>query len=287
MSFPRKLLTLLSIVCAFALPAYANNPPQPDGLFSILLVFPIIIFGSRLSGLAPKPRKLYVRIIRGVAVGICSLVFLAAGTEIGALAALVVMVYAIVRAYRIMRHGQGAKSQLIGAFIAAFSLFAFVDYWASIVSGPHMSSDAYEYIARMRIERLGEAGQQFSISGKHDVAGGPIYGAINDLEAAHMISSPPAAGQIVQGYLFGEILDTDRKHFLFYAIPAPGLKPGEQNTEFVPGASLVKSLFGAKDEQRTGRYSFAVDETGKIRRAIRNTSVPVTREEVSQWQLVQ
>jgi hypothetical protein len=282
MKFSHKILTVLWIVIAFAVPAYANNPPQPDGLFSVLLVFPVVIFGARLAGVVPKPRRLFVRIISGLAVAIVSIFFLATGTFLGALAALAILAYAIVYANRIARQGHNSRRGLIAALVTGFALFAFVDYYVSIVS-EHMDSSVYEYIAESKIRHLSDAEQEFAKSGR-SASGESSFGTMKDLETARFIGSVPAAGQIIKGYRFGEILDTDKKHYVFYAIPAPELKPGKQNSEFVPGSSLIKSLFGPKNVEETGRYSFAVDETGQIRRTIRNSNGPFTREEVAQWE---
>jgi len=284
MIFSQKLLAVLLVVLTFALPAYANNPPQPDGFFSVLLIFPVVVFGFRLAGCVQTPKKLYVRIISGFSVAICSFVFLATGTIIGAFSALIVVIFAIVRACQIMHHGKNVKSLLIGTFILAFSVFAFVDYWASIVTD-YKSASFYEGGAEIRLKVLSDAEQEFVASSHRSSSGGPVYGSLKDLAAARKINDDIVKDQPVGGYLFGEILDADKTHYIFYAIPDPQLKPAANFVGFVPGASLFKSLFGKKNVHETGRYSFAVDETGKMRQTIRTTNAPVTREEFSQWPL--
>jgi len=265
------------VFAAFSLPAYANNPPQPDGLFSVLLIFPVAILGARLAGVVRQPKKLSVRIFAGLAIGTV-VVFLAAGTILGFFATVVVLFYAIARAAQIIGQGQGAKRFLIGSAVVVFALFALVDYSVSIVGG-HKSSALYEYAAEMRVRRLGEAEQQFVASGPHNPE------TMKDLEAAKLIRNAPIAGQTLEGYRFGEILGDDSKHFLFYAVPAPDRKPEGAGPEVVPGTSLIKALLHRED-QGTGRMSFAVDETGKMRRAIRGSSLSVTPEEVTHWEPV-
>ena len=159
------------------------------------------------------------------------------------------------------------------------ALFAFIDYYVSIVSD-YTSPSAYEYMAESHLWRLSEAEKQFAES-RRDTAGETSFGTMKDLETGHLIQSAPASGEILEGYLFGEILDTEKKHYVLYAVPAPQLKLDQP--DFVPGASLFKRILGTRNTQRTGHYSFAVDETRQIRRAIRNRSGPVTREEVMQW----
>ena len=45
-----KAMWTVGVLLAGAAPAYANNPPAPDGMLSILLLFPAAIFGFRLAG---------------------------------------------------------------------------------------------------------------------------------------------------------------------------------------------------------------------------------------------
>jgi len=282
MALFNRLCTLFVFLLAFAIPAYANNPPQPDGLFSLLLVFPVVLLACRLAGLNSPPKRSVMRIIVWTLVGVGSVVLLGAGTFIGAFAALLVLIYAIVRASHIMQKSESRKRPLIGLAVIAFALFAFVDYFVSIATY-HKSTAVYEYIATMKIRQLNEAEQEFAKSGQSDAPKETIFGTIKDLEAARLIQSTVATGQTVDGYRFGEVLDAGRKHYVLYAIPAPELKLAETNPEVVPGASLLKALLGRK-EQGTGRLSFAVDETGEIRQAVRTATGPVTREEFSHWE---
>jgi len=286
MAFSERLLTLFLIFLAFAIPAYANNPPQPDGLFSVLLIFPVVILACRIAGLTQTPRRPVVRVIIWIVVGICSVVFLGAGTIIGAFAALLVLIFAIVRASQIMQKSRNAKRHLIGLIVVVLSLLAFVDYYLSIARG-HLSTSFYEYAATMRIRNLSEAEQEFAKSRGRPGSQELEFGTMQDLKTADLIREAPTDGQLVRGYRLGEILDPDRKHYLLYAIPAAELKPGDETVEFVPGTALLKVLLGQGEEQGTGRYSFAVDETGEIRQAIRHTTGPVTRGEVTHWEKLQ
>jgi hypothetical protein len=53
----QRICLLLILIVTCALPASANNPPQPDGVFSILLIFPVILIGMRLADARPDPKS--------------------------------------------------------------------------------------------------------------------------------------------------------------------------------------------------------------------------------------
>lgn len=48
---------LMWFLFAGALPAYANNPPAPDGMFSLILIFPVVIVGWRWAGVKLTERE--------------------------------------------------------------------------------------------------------------------------------------------------------------------------------------------------------------------------------------
>jgi hypothetical protein len=271
------------MLLAFALPAYANNPPQPDGLFSALLIFPIVILGARLAGVVAVQESRATRILGGVAVAILAIVFLGAGTFIGAFVALAVVIYAFVRGGRIMRRGQGAKRLVIGAVVMAFALFAFLDYIVSL-NNYYPSLAIYESSAIYGLRALKTAEDEFIQPTDSHRPPSPAYGAIQELERAKLVDDTFSAGQIRKGYRYGELLDPARKQYLFYAVPATELKPASSQVAFVPGSSLLTAIFGRRQKQEgTGIRSFAIDETGVIRSAIRTQTGPVTREEAQHW----
>jgi hypothetical protein len=273
---------LLFLVLGFALPAYANNPPQPDGLFSVLLIFPIVILSARLAGLARAPKSASARIIGGIAVGVLCTLLLMAGTFLGALVALGVLVYAILRGSQIIRRGQSGKRVVIGAVVMAFAVFAFIDYWVSIVSfySPEAAAEA-SAVSGVRSLSIAESEFAKSSQGGHVPAG--AVGMLKDLENAKLIDGSFSNSQLRKGYRYGEIVDSAKGQFLFYAIPAPELKPGSSHGYLVPGTSLLKSIQGVDHEEGTGYRSFAVDETGVIRTSIRTRTGSVTREEIAIW----
>ena len=282
MTFSHRLLFLCAILIAFALPAHANNPPQPDGLFSVLLIFPVVLLGTRLAGVVPKPRRLSTRIISGIAVAICAVFFLAAGTIVGMFAAILVLTYAVVRAVQIMQRGQSTRRALIGVVVMALSLFAIADYWESI-TGDFPSLATYEAAAIRRLRTLSDAESLASNPKASNAPSARFYSSIAELQRAHLIDESIVPGRVYKGYLYGEILDPDRKQFIFYARPAKAFKPELSWRRVVPGGSLLSPFLPSEDLQGTGERSFAVDETSVIRWAIRPLGTPVTREEVQRW----
>ena len=56
-SYRQILLLLLWCLFAGAVPAYANNAPQPDGLLTLILIFPVAILGFRLAGAKPSDKR--------------------------------------------------------------------------------------------------------------------------------------------------------------------------------------------------------------------------------------
>ena len=128
---------LLWFVAAGALPAYANNPPAPDGMFSLILIFPVAIFAFRWAGgeFTDKEKEKRRRITKGILLGLSTLVA-GAGTEIGAAAMLVLLTYGLLRGGQVMRRGQCKKRFAIGSGVLLFTLFACSDYLLSTSNYP-------------------------------------------------------------------------------------------------------------------------------------------------------
>lgn len=283
MSYRQKFGWLLMLLVIGELPAFANNPPQPDGLFSILLIFPLIILGSRFARVTPIKRSVASRIGTIAVLTLCVLLLIT-GTELGALAALAVTTYAAVRAVQMIRRGQGVKRLMAAGVLASFSVFAFADYFASIMGSPP-SVALSEVTAVGELRQLSNAEVQFAGSEIASSPSAPQYGTLEDLEAEHLIEGGIAQGRAISGYQYGQFLAPDRKRFFFYAIPAQGLRPSS-DLEFVPGASLFHAFF-PRTKTGTGIRSFAVDESGILRYAVRSNAGPVTHEEVASWPVIQ
>jgi hypothetical protein len=171
---------------------------------------------------------------------------------------------------------------VIGAAVMAFAVFAFVDYWVSIERF-YSPEAAAEASAVSGVRSLSIAESELAKRGQSDHTPSKAFGTLNDLRSAKLIDDTFSNGRIRKGYRYGEFVDPAKGQFIFYSIPVPELKPGSSHGYLVPGTSLLKSIQGVDHEEGTGYRSFAVDETGVIRWAIRTRTGPVTREEVNGW----
>ena len=66
MNISGKVALVVCVVGCGTLPAWANNPPQPDGLFSVLLIFPLAILGFKLAGVTVGAHKSKWRWLRSL-----------------------------------------------------------------------------------------------------------------------------------------------------------------------------------------------------------------------------
>jgi len=271
----RRVQLLVLFFLAGALPAHANNPPQPDGLFAMLLVFPVVIVAMRIASVSTPPKRPVVRIIGTVAAGIVVLFFLGAGTAMGALAAVGVVIYAAVRCGRMLDRSSHPKRWWIAGAVLVLSLMALADYWFSIVRY-YPSTDLYEVWAASGLRSLANAESEFALREKG-------VGNLQQLREAALIDDSFLDGHIRKGYRYGEFVDSDGKDYIFYAIPAEGLPLAKPLHDLVPGTSLIKALVGAPEEGGTGERSLAIDQTDVVRAAIRKKTGVVTREEILEW----
>ncbi|HUL16935.1 MAG TPA: hypothetical protein VLV88_13135 [Terriglobales bacterium] len=277
----QKLGWLVMIFGLCELPAYANNPPQPDGLFSILLIFPLIILGMRLAGVSRIQKSLWKRIATGFVLTVCALLA-AGGTEIALLPLLVIFAYGIRRGIQIIRLGQGRKRIWIAAAIFAWVPIAFMDYGASLMDYENFPAK-YEAQAMSRLRTLASAESQYRESHNQGEAAPPIA-SILDLRKAGMIDAAISSGEPFGGYVYREIIDRNKGQYLFYAVPAFPARRGPYWWHAVPGGTLISELFHIRTPEGTGEQSITVDETGVIRWARRDITKPVTREEAEHWQ---
>jgi hypothetical protein len=277
MTSSERTFVLLLVVLGFAIPAHANNPPQPDGLFSVLLIFPVVILGCRLAGLALKPKRLATRIISWIAVAVCSLFFLGAGTIFGAFAALVVLIYAVTRSVQMIQKGQNPKRSLIGFLVITFSLFALVDYWLSITFAYPSPEAAAESAAVSGLRSLSTAESEFAKLNRGT-------GTLKDLENAKLIDSTFSDGRVRKGYRYREFVDSAKTEYVFYAIPVPELRHRGSPAEVLPGFSLIRFIFRIPQREGTGFRSFSVDRTGVIRESMRPDTEPLSQDTASKWE---
>jgi hypothetical protein len=273
-------LFIALVVCCVT-PAYANNPPQPDGLFSVLLIFPAVIVGRRLAGVSPVSESLAKRIATAFILLVCVILCLG-GTGLALVPLIIIAGYGIVRATQILRKGQGRKRIVIATALIGLVLFAVTDYFASLLS--YDPAAVMESIAMSRLRSLATAEQQFKTPVFAKGASSPTYATMAELEDAQLLAWNLAPSTVRSGYIYGEVIDKPHDQFFFYAVPAFPRKHESRWYHLIPGGSLLEALLGKQRGAETGYRSFAVDETGVIRFATqRNLGAPVTREEVATW----
>ena len=282
MSKGSRIAWVLGMVATGALPAYANNPPQPDGMFSLILIFPVAILGMRWAGahLTEKERRWR----RGKGALLAVAVFLTmGGTEIALIPLLVLLVYGLGRGLRIILRGQGGKRFAIGAAVMLFTLFAIGDYMISL--NVYSRSAMYESSAVGGLRTLATAESTFQSSKTLDVNhnGAGEFGTLEQLQRAGLVDeriSSRGHGAYRYVVVLSGAPERDEKEFFAYAVPVDYGVDAARWTEFVPGGSWITAF---RTPRMSARRSFAVDESGTIREADLGTSRPVTRAEAQKW----
>jgi hypothetical protein len=225
MKLKRKVELVFWMVTLGAVPAWANNPPQPDGLFSLILIFPVVIFGFRLAKASYTDGERKWRWLRGLLLGF--LVVLAmAGDDVAQIPLLVFLIFGLRRGIQIMYRGQGRKRFFVGALVCLWTLFALGDYGISLMVWSPVPSHEFATIRNLRF--LAQAEQTYartSPSGQ--------FATIKQLQDAKIplateFSQPgedsnPALydlymnNYVYVGYRFSSMVDADGKKFLNYS----------------------------------------------------------------------
>lgn len=157
----QKIRLLLVVLVTCVLPASANNPPQPDGMFSLLLIFPVVLIGMRLADARPDPNTKRRPLLIGLLMVLAFIISMA-GDDIGAFGLLAILIYGIVRGVQILRRGKSWKSWAIGTVVIAWVLFASFDYVVSLGAGGGSQIAAYEAQAVSRLRMLWTAESGFA-----------------------------------------------------------------------------------------------------------------------------
>ncbi len=255
--------------------AYANNPPAPDGMLSIILLFPVVIVGFIFAGAKLTEKEKKWAIVRGVVLGVAALIT-AAGTAVAIIPLLVLLGYGLRRGSQAMVRGQGLKRFAIGGGIILFVLFSVTNYLASLNNWP--SESRYAAIGVSGIRSIVAAEMAFRSDGKLDANknGVPEYGSLQQLRQVALLEPGYLSVPERDGYRFTVILAGDptrnEKEFFVYASP------------FHYGtAGRTISILDAF-RPHSARTTFASDESGVIRRADLGSSRPVTRQETLNWE---
>jgi len=283
MKISERIGLLLLLVTTFALPASANNPPQPDGIFSVLLIFPIVLIGMRLANARPDPNEKRRPILNGLILTLCFLLTLA-GTSVGGFGLLVILLYGVLRGGQITHRVKTARGRIVGAVVIAWVLFASLDYLVSLNSAGPSAGVMGEANAINRLRMLSTVEFEFAQSHSPSSGSGPVYATVEQLRAAGLLHNSFQLAQDRTGYRFGEIVDPSKPQFLFYAVPIRTQSSMPRWIRLMPGSSVLHWAFGLRESEATGVRSFAVDETGVIRYSVRPAPTPVTRAEAEKWQ---
>lgn len=258
--------------------------PGLGGVISLLLIFPITFFGTRLADALPLLKSRLQRVILAVFLTLCSLVC-ALDALVGLLPLFFILTYAAGCVIHILLKGVRPRSFLISPLVLVCVIFAGMDFVGSVHPHPNRRA-ANEAAAVGTLRELFAAEQKFIEASAAGERPSQPLASINDLRKDHLIDKDLSLTNAHAGYFFDGIMEPTKKQFLFYATPAHFAKEAfrPEWTYFVPGASLVYVMFHAADTQGTGIRSFAVDETGIIRYTATHIPVPVTREQIAHWE---
>lgn len=274
-----KSMWTVGLLLAGVVPAYANNPPAPDGMLSIILLFPVAIFGFRLAGATLNDKEKKWKPVRGFVLGGAAFLT-AAGTALAVIPLLILLCYGLLRGGQAMARGQGVKRFAIGTGVILFTLFAVANYLASVNYVPGAARFESSAIAAIRTIVYSE--MTFVADKKRDVNknGIPEFGTLRQLQEAGLVPAVYASPESPGGYEFVVVVSgdpaRDEKEFFVYATPRQYGQPA--------GWSIPISLILAfRPRQRFGYRSFAADESGLIRFADLGGARAVTREGAQKW----
>jgi hypothetical protein len=256
--------------------------PSPGGIISILLIFVFIVLGSRMAGAAPIEKTRGRRIATSIVLGLFVLI-MGVLPFLSPFAFLIILFYGLFCGIVIMRRGNNRKRWLLGPLVIAWMGLAFADY-ATSLGFPLRSAAVNESSAVGTLRVLASAEEKFANLVDTKSSNGSAYGTFDDLRKRRLIDDDLDERKLRKGYLFGEVVPSSGKQFLFYAIPAHLPHSEPVWARFLPGCSLYYNGWRRDETHGTGFWSFAVDETGTIRFTSSPTSSSVTREQVAHWE---
>lgn len=275
-----KSLWVLWFVLAGALPAFANNPPQPDGMLSILLIFPVAMLAYRFAGAKLTEKEQKRLLLRRIVLGICFFLTLA-GTEIAIIPLLILLYYGVRRGVLACVRGQGWKRFALGATVVLFTFFAVANYLASLNWYPSVTLTEATGVGRVRT--LATAQETFKSARTLDLNKNGVgeYGNFDQLKKAGHLDPGWELRDPKNAYQYALILSgdptRDEKEFFVYATPT-----NYGNVHWT--LSLIEAL---RPQRRYAKRTFASDETGVIRASDLGGSRAVTREEAQKWKPLQ
>lgn len=268
-------------VLAGALPAYANNPPAPDGMLSIILIFPVVILGFRFAGAQLTSKEMKWRPVRIIYLALCTFATFA-GTVVGGLAMLLLVIYAMLRGGQAISRGQGKKRFAFGAAVILFAPLAGLNYALSTSNWPSVAFTEGSGAGGMRAIVTAQITFKAAAMLDANKNGIPEFGTLAQLQQAGLLSDSavtrPSSSYHYVLELTGDPTQDEKEYFLYATPKKYGSSSG--------GISLsLLNLWWPRPS--IARRTFAADETGVIRFADLGGSRPVTRSEAQKWEPVQ
>lgn len=277
----RRVLGVLWMVLAGALPAYANNPPAPDGVFSVLLIFPVVILGFKFAGAKLTDKEMKWRIPRIIFLVFCTFATFA-GTGIGGLGILCLTIYGMQRGVQAMTRGQGKKRFALGAAVFLFAPLAGFNYLLSLSNYPSVGRAESGAVGGIRTIVTAET--TFKSDAKLDANKNGIseFGTLAQLQQAGLLTGQYTTPSSSSSYRYAVVLAEDPTHkekeFFVYATP----------THYGESAGFSISILNFLRPRPVGGIrTFCADETGIIRFSDLRGSRAVTREEAQKWSPLQ
>jgi 4-amino-4-deoxy-L-arabinose transferase-like glycosyltransferase len=249
---------------------------MPDGVLTLVLIFPVVILGYRMAGAQPSAKQRKWRVATGLGLALCTLLAMA-GTEVAMIPILVILAYGIGRGAQAMAQGQGKKRAAWGLAIILFTLFGVANYFASLdyrLQGPSLESSA---VTNLLIINTAEMEFQTNATLHVNKNGVGEYGSLEQLHKAGLLDDVlwehlhgPIYRYVV--VLAGDPARDEQKYFV-YAVP---MHYGQAHLTL----SLLRHLIPYVPYTRR---TFASDETGVIRGTDLGGARDVTRAEAEKW----
>jgi hypothetical protein len=257
---------------------------DPGGVVSVLLLFPVIFYSSKVAGAHPIEKTRSRWIWTGIVLGMCALLA-AIIPPLGLITFVVILFYRIFCGIQIMRRGEGSKRFLLGAVLIVATPLTIVYFWASVhMLGSRMAASEASAVGTLRT--LSTAEKRFGDLSSSGPTKEMKYGTIENLRKSELIDDSLSEGRPHIGYVFHEIVDPAKTKFLFYAVPALYAPPQSEPdcARFFPGSALYYNVLRYDETHGTGARSFAVDETGVLRSTTSRITRPLQREEIERWE---